>query len=341
MESITLLLPHLHPNMFKVKMQNPHANIDRDVAGDIVQVIGAGLPRTGTSSLVAAMEILGFGPSFHFTEIYYNPEYAPIFERLLQAFRITGSCFVPKSKEESDAMKDQLKDIFRGYKSTFDTPACFFVPELMELYPHAKVLLSVRDSDEAWYKSMQDTILVTTKWWYMLLTSPIVAKPVNDLLKQSPAVLRRYSGGKPRKENHTLHNQWIKGIVPKERLLEVCKFSYCLLCLIQLMFGCGSLMSSRDGVRYVNSWEFQSQTNHFQECKFSISLSKISNMKYRNDTQSIRRRQVKIVLCGASLWVGYLGLGAGSLFLLFNPQATICLFSTVGRRIAGVLGWYS
>ena len=212
--------------MLKPKFHNPRANIDRNVAGDIIQVIGAGLPRTGTSSLVAAMEILGFGPSFHFTEIYYNPEYAPIFERLLQAFRITGSRFVPKSKEESDAMKDQLKDVFRGYKSTFDTPACYFVPELMELYPHARVVLSVRDSDEAWYKSVQDAILVTTKWWYMLLTLPIVAKPVNDLLK---VMLRRYSGGKPRKENHTLHNQWIKEIVPKERLLEVCNFLYRLV----------------------------------------------------------------------------------------------------------------
>ena len=201
--------------MFKDKLQD-YTNTDHN-AGDIVQVIGAGLPRTGTSSLVAAMEILGFGPSFHFTEIYHNPGYAPILNRALHAFRMTGGSCAPKSREESDAVKDQLKDIFRGYKSTLDTPACLFVPELMELYPRAKVLLSVRDSDEAWYKSVQDAILVTTKWWYKLLTLPIVAKPVNDLLK---VMLRRYSGGKPRKENHTLHNQWIKEIVPKERLLE-------------------------------------------------------------------------------------------------------------------------
>ena len=65
--------------MFKFEWQNPHANIDRN-ASDIVLVIGAGLLRTGTSSLVAAMEILGFGLSFHFTEVFYNPGYAPILE---------------------------------------------------------------------------------------------------------------------------------------------------------------------------------------------------------------------------------------------------------------------
>ena len=211
--------------MFKVKLPNPRANIDCNAAGDIVQVIGAGLPRTGTSSLVAAMEILGFGPSFHFTEIFYNPGYAPILERLLQAFRITGSRFAPKSKEESDTMKDQLKDIYRGYKSTFDNPSCHFVPELIELYPHAKVLLSVRDSDEVWYKSMQDTIPVMTKWWYVLLTLPIGLKPIVDLGGQCNDVIERHSQGKSRKENHSLHNQWIREIVPKERLLEACIFS--------------------------------------------------------------------------------------------------------------------
>ena len=96
-----MVLPHLHLNMFKIKMQNPPANIDRNVAGDIVQVIGAGLPRTGTSSLVAAMEILGFGPSFHLTEVFYNPGYAPILNRALHAFRMTGGSCAPKSREES------------------------------------------------------------------------------------------------------------------------------------------------------------------------------------------------------------------------------------------------
>ena len=212
-----------------IKIQNPPAKIDRNAAGGIVQVIGAGLPRTGTSSLVAAMEILGFGPSFHFTEVFYNPECAPILQRLLQAFRMTDSRFVPKSKEELDAMKDQLKDLFRGYKSTFDTPACLFVPELMELYPHAKVLLSVRDSDEAWYKSVQDNLSVMGKWWYMLLTLPMGRKPILELGSQCFNVIERYSQGNSRKENHNLHNQWIREIVPKENLLEVCTFPYRLV----------------------------------------------------------------------------------------------------------------
>ena len=67
------------------------------------------------------------------------------------------------------------------------------------------------------------------------------------LLKESQNVLHQYSGGKSRKENHSLYNHRIKEIVPKDRLLEVC-ISYYLVYLMQLMFGFGSLMSSRDGV---------------------------------------------------------------------------------------------
>ncbi len=34
-----------------------------------LSVIGAGLPRTGTSSLKLALEQLGFGPCYHMSEI--------------------------------------------------------------------------------------------------------------------------------------------------------------------------------------------------------------------------------------------------------------------------------
>lgn len=44
--------------------QHKRAQID-DNAKDVLKVIGAGLPRTGTTSLKAALEILGFDPCHH------------------------------------------------------------------------------------------------------------------------------------------------------------------------------------------------------------------------------------------------------------------------------------
>jgi Sulfotransferase domain len=49
------------------------------------------------------------------------------------------------------------ESIFAGYQATVDWPGAFFYRDLMEIYPEAKVLLSVRDA-EAWERSMADTI---------------------------------------------------------------------------------------------------------------------------------------------------------------------------------------
>jgi sulfotransferase family protein len=48
-------------------------------------------------------------------------------------------------------------EIFEGYNSTTDWPGAFFWRELIDVYPEAKVLLSVRDAD-GWERSMADTI---------------------------------------------------------------------------------------------------------------------------------------------------------------------------------------
>ena len=47
--------------------------------------------------------------------------------------------------------------IFAGYRATVDVPACLFYRELLEKYPGAKVILTVRDP-ERWYDSMRQTI---------------------------------------------------------------------------------------------------------------------------------------------------------------------------------------
>ena len=79
----------------------------------------------------------------------------------------------------------------------------------------------MRDSDETWYKSVQDTIKIAEKHWYRLLTLPMGTKPIVNLAGQCSNVLERHSEGKSRKENHSLHNQWIREIVPNDKLLEV------------------------------------------------------------------------------------------------------------------------
>ena len=101
-------------------------------------VIGAGLPRTATLTQKIALEQLGFGPCYHMVEVLGDLSRAEQWREAL----------------EGDSNWDK---VLPGYKATVDWPGAFFYQELMEAFPEAKVLLSVRDG-EAWERSMGETI---------------------------------------------------------------------------------------------------------------------------------------------------------------------------------------
>jgi hypothetical protein len=101
-------------------------------------VIGAGLPRTGTTSLKAALERLGLGPCHHMQEIGAHPEQAQRWRQIL------------------DGPVD-WNGVLRGYRAVVDWPSAHFWRPLAQTYPDAKVILSVRDP-HAWYASMRDTV---------------------------------------------------------------------------------------------------------------------------------------------------------------------------------------
>jgi len=103
-----------------------------------VKVIGAGFGRTGTMSLKAALETLGFDPCYHMTEVFAHPEHTG-----------SGSAW---RREPAD-----WDGVLGGYEAAVDWPACTFYEELMERHPDAKVILSLRDP-ERWYQSVRNTI---------------------------------------------------------------------------------------------------------------------------------------------------------------------------------------
>lgn len=101
-------------------------------------VIGAGYGRTGTTSLKAALAVLGLGRCYHMSEIQAHPEHVPVW---LAASR--------GEPVDWDAL-------LGPYDATLDWPACDRWRELADRYPEAKVLLSVRDPD-AWFDSVMAT----------------------------------------------------------------------------------------------------------------------------------------------------------------------------------------
>ena len=105
-----------------------------------LKVIGAGLPRTGTLSMKAALEQLGYGRCYHMAEVFYAPWRAEAWTRYFQGGPI------------------DWEQVFDGFGAAVDAPPCLVWKTLAERYPEAKVVLTVRDRD-AWYQSMLNTVL--------------------------------------------------------------------------------------------------------------------------------------------------------------------------------------
>lgn len=103
-----------------------------------LKVIGTGLGRTGTLSLKLALEQLGLGPCHHMVEVLMHPESTALW--------VAAGAGSP----DWDA-------IFDGYQAMVDYPGCRFWRQLMDYYPHAKLIHSLRDPAE-WFESTQATI---------------------------------------------------------------------------------------------------------------------------------------------------------------------------------------
>ena len=177
---------------------------------DELKLIGAGFGRTGTLSLKAALEELGFGPCYHMTELFHQREHVPQWEAAAQG----------------DAVDWQT--LFAGYQATVDWPACSFYAELMEAYPDAKVILSIREP-ESWYESTKDTIYQiykrATSSPFVSLILRVVAPAIPGIGRVAKAIVwERTFGGNFENKDYAIsvfnqHIEEVKQRVPSDKLL--------------------------------------------------------------------------------------------------------------------------
>ncbi|KAF7552452.1 hypothetical protein G7Z17_g4295 [Cylindrodendrum hubeiense] len=114
-----------------------------------MQVLILGLPRTGTQSLADALELLGISPVYHMREVGKNG-HAGLWMAALDAKAEPGAAPWTRS---------QFDQILNGFQGVADYPAAIFPAELLNAYPEAAVILSVRGSEDAWHESMALTLI--------------------------------------------------------------------------------------------------------------------------------------------------------------------------------------
>lgn len=104
-----------------------------------IKIIGAGFPRTGTSTLKECLQILGYTKTYHMKELLVNPDDLHFWTTL---------------KETGTTDWDNLYD---GFAATVDFPGYPWYKQHMKQYPDAKVILTVRPFAK-WYTSVNSTI---------------------------------------------------------------------------------------------------------------------------------------------------------------------------------------
>ncbi|TVY82196.1 hypothetical protein LSUE1_G002217 [Lachnellula suecica] len=127
-------------------------DVDRRKCERVVpmKVLVFGKSRTGTLSIRHALKMLGYNDVYHMESIVKdNPRDEDMWVEAMEAkYENKGK---PYTREDWDKLLGHCMALS-------DSPCLAFMPELAAAYPDAKIILSLRDSPEQWYKSVQTTL---------------------------------------------------------------------------------------------------------------------------------------------------------------------------------------
>jgi hypothetical protein len=168
----------------------------------MLEVVGAGLGRTGTASLKLALERLTGGRCYHMSEAIERPQ-----DTAAWASALRGD-LAP------------VEQVLRDYRAAIDWPAAAFWRELAAAHPDAVVLLSLRESPETWWRSVEATIFSNLQrpvppedrdWWErrQMVLELMATRLTPDWASREAAIAA-----------YERHAEEVRAAIPPERLLE-------------------------------------------------------------------------------------------------------------------------
>lgn len=196
--------------------------------GTSIQVIGAGLSRTGTASFSQALEILLKGPVYHCgTQSTLGPtsglkNWITILKHWLSDREPSKNTTQNTNAKPtpSNTILTLLSTQLNGYAAITDAPGAQFTPELLILYPSAKVICTIRDPI-SWEGSFAQIITLMTNpllpWILLPLPGMIYYFRYLSLVGAQWDAL--YGEIHPTKQSYEKHAAWLRAVVPKENLV--------------------------------------------------------------------------------------------------------------------------
>jgi hypothetical protein len=193
------------------------AELSHPKPGTDLQVIGAGLSRTGTASFSEALRILLDGPVYHCgTQVASGMSDVSEIRSWIKLLEHWPA----RNNADRDLIRRILRERLGGYAACTDSPVAQLVPELLELYPNAIVVCTIRDV-KAWEKSIATISGLVLAGFLRFILFPIPAmRPFPhyvDLLSYQWTHLYGNTVS-PASITYDAHVEWLKKVVPEEKL---------------------------------------------------------------------------------------------------------------------------
>ena len=164
-----------------------------------LRVVGAGVARTGTNSLKVALEHLLGGRCYHMYEVFGQDAHVPQWHAAIRGEAVDWD------------------GLFAGWVAAVDWPASALWREIADANPDAVILLSQRESPEAWWRSAERTVFDVARsrvppdmaaWYEMYM----------DLLRLR--FTDRWSDPAAAMAAYERHNAEVRAEAPAGRLVE-------------------------------------------------------------------------------------------------------------------------
>jgi hypothetical protein len=165
-----------------------------------LRVVGAGVGRTGTTSLKLALEQLLGAPCYHMAETFERPEDRLVWKRAFEGHPPDWASFL------------------EGYAATVDWPGAAVWEAIHTAFPDALVLLSVRDVDD-WWGSASRTIFAS-----MARNEPAPGSGRDEPDGMAPAMMATFTADyldeAAAKAAYLAHNDHVRATVDPAQLVE-------------------------------------------------------------------------------------------------------------------------
>lgn len=164
-----------------------------------LRLVGAGLPRTGTTSLKHAIESLTGEPCYHMFEVIgHRATHPSLWLRVL------------------DGDLSAIDEIYADYACSVDWPGSACWSEIASVSPDAKVLLSTRTDAATWWRSVDRTV------WERMRSIDSADPSVFDqmLMLVGERLAADWLDPESAMAGYEAHNARVRAEVPADRLVE-------------------------------------------------------------------------------------------------------------------------